>query len=243
MKTEVVDDGDLRKYRTELPNTLDDSELSVYAFRLYAHLKRRAGDTGKCFEGARKMAEHCKMSPASVVNAKKELIEKGFITVKPGDKTTSTPDTIRIVNIWEQNFRAYQTPCSPNEQPCSLGEHPVHHTVLPCSPNDHPVHVAVHKKEQEEEGTARARDTLSLLSELQENPAYRRVNVEVEYHKMTAWCAANGKQATRRRFVNWLNRIEVLPDLDLPRGSPPVAAPDHQRQLKERYEKRGHATR
>jgi hypothetical protein len=46
------------------------------------------------------------------------------------------------------------------------------------------------------------------LKELAENPAYRAINVEAELGKMTAWCAANGKQRTRRRFVNWLNRAE-----------------------------------
>jgi hypothetical protein len=46
------------------------------------------------------------------------------------------------------------------------------------------------------------------LKELAENPAYRGINVEAELGKMTAWCAANGKQRTRRRFVNWLNRAE-----------------------------------
>jgi hypothetical protein len=46
------------------------------------------------------------------------------------------------------------------------------------------------------------------LKELADNPAYRAINVEAELGKMTAWCAANGKQRTRRRFVNWLNRAE-----------------------------------
>jgi len=43
---------------------------------------------------------------------------------------------------------------------------------------------------------------------LAENPAYQGINIEAELGKMTAWCAANSKQRTRRRFVNWLNRAE-----------------------------------
>jgi len=46
------------------------------------------------------------------------------------------------------------------------------------------------------------------LKELAANPAYRAINIEAELGKMTAWCAANGKQRTRRRFVNWLNRAD-----------------------------------
>jgi hypothetical protein len=47
-----------------------------------------------------------------------------------------------------------------------------------------------------------------FLTELSGNEAYRHLNVRVEFSKMQAWCAANRKQATRRRFVNWLNRVD-----------------------------------
>jgi hypothetical protein len=43
---------------------------------------------------------------------------------------------------------------------------------------------------------------------LKANPAYAELDVETSYHKLLAWCDANGKKPTRRRFVNWLNREE-----------------------------------
>ena len=46
------------------------------------------------------------------------------------------------------------------------------------------------------------------LDQLAKAEAYRHLDVRVEYSKMQAWCAANGKQPSRRRFVNWLNRAE-----------------------------------
>lgn len=46
------------------------------------------------------------------------------------------------------------------------------------------------------------------LQELQGCIAYEGVNVRAEFAKMQTWCAANHKQPTRRRFVNWLNRCE-----------------------------------
>jgi hypothetical protein len=46
------------------------------------------------------------------------------------------------------------------------------------------------------------------LKELAANPAYDGLDVPREFSKMQAWCAANRKQATRRRFVNWLNRVD-----------------------------------
>ena len=46
------------------------------------------------------------------------------------------------------------------------------------------------------------------LAELQKNPAYAGLNVHVEANKMRAWCSANGKMPTRKRFINWLNRAD-----------------------------------
>ena len=46
------------------------------------------------------------------------------------------------------------------------------------------------------------------LTNLAENDAYRHLNVRTEFAKMQAWCGANRKEPTRRRFVNWLNRAE-----------------------------------
>lgn len=46
------------------------------------------------------------------------------------------------------------------------------------------------------------------LTQLSANPAYDGLDVRREFSKMQAWCAANRKQATRRRLVNWLNRAD-----------------------------------
>jgi len=45
-----------------------------------------------------------------------------------------------------------------------------------------------------------------FLDGLQKNPAYSMLNVRLCYHRMLAWCELNGKQPSRRRFINWLNR-------------------------------------
>jgi hypothetical protein len=44
------------------------------------------------------------------------------------------------------------------------------------------------------------------LAELQEKPAYQNLEVRVVFSKMQVWCAAKGKQPTRLRLINWLNR-------------------------------------
>jgi hypothetical protein len=47
------------------------------------------------------------------------------------------------------------------------------------------------------------------LKSLEDNPVYRGIEVRILYGKMLVWCENNGKEPTRRRFVNWLNRAEI----------------------------------
>ena len=47
------------------------------------------------------------------------------------------------------------------------------------------------------------------LAELSADPTYSHVQIEHEHGKMIRWCEAHRKQATRRRFLGWINRIEL----------------------------------
>lgn len=47
-----------------------------------------------------------------------------------------------------------------------------------------------------------------LIKELQSDPAYKDLNVELEYHKCGNWCKRNHKVLSEKRFVNWLNRAD-----------------------------------
>jgi hypothetical protein len=58
-------------------------------------------------------------------------------------------------------------------------------------------------------GAAPASDDSEWLTELQQNPAYKAINIPAERAKMLAWCQVNRKKPSRRRFLNWINRIEV----------------------------------
>lgn len=105
--THVVDAGDLRKYRTELPNIIDDLDLSVYAYRLYGHLKRRAGANGFTIEGVRGMAKHCGISPGTAAKARQELIKRELIHTEEITNDRGRFERITIVDIWAQNFAHY----------------------------------------------------------------------------------------------------------------------------------------
>jgi hypothetical protein len=48
------------------------------------------------------------------------------------------------------------------------------------------------------------------LARLANDAAYSGIPVAREFGKMANWCKVNHKLPTRSRFVNWLNRIEVI---------------------------------
>lgn len=104
MEQVIHDSGDLRKYRTELPNLYDDMALDPYQFRLLAHYKRVCGaDDGRAFEGTRTTAEHCNMSAGKVSEARTQLAELGLIAVeRDGQRLVVT-----IEDIWAENFQEY----------------------------------------------------------------------------------------------------------------------------------------
>jgi hypothetical protein len=73
--------------------------------------------------------------------------------------------------------------------------------------------------EGEEEAEAEESNTLvasdkpkptrqEFFASLRANEAYAGIDIEREFGKMTAWCNTHQKQATQRRFVNWLNRVD-----------------------------------
>lgn len=58
-------------------------------------------------------------------------------------------------------------------------------------------------------GSSQRRETdADFMARLKKSPAYLEINVETEAEKMRQWCIQNGKQPTRKRFVNWLNRCD-----------------------------------
>lgn len=141
---QIADRGDLRKYRTEVPNMVDDADLSVYAFRLYVHLKRVAGDSGRCYQSTATMAKACKMSAGMVSKAKIELVNKNLIllTIKKGEHGEFDSHLIEIKDVWAENFSKYST-YSPHEQEPSLDEqvpsHDMNGTVSPHETKNEPI--------------------------------------------------------------------------------------------------------
>jgi hypothetical protein len=113
----VVDKGAV-DYFYMTPNLVDDTPMSLSAFRLYAHLKRVAGDAGKCWQSTETLAYHCNLAPNTIVKAKRELRKLGLIVVRKAKSYHGGHpwDEITIVNIWQKNHnRYYVDPSAPHE--------------------------------------------------------------------------------------------------------------------------------
>ena len=108
--SEIEKEKDNRKYFCLIPNMINEDGLSVHAFRLYCYIKRRTGEYGKCFESSKKIAKACCMSDGSVSKAKKELKSRGLIEIRKYSRGHGEfpGDEIRIVDIWEENYKFYE---------------------------------------------------------------------------------------------------------------------------------------
>jgi predicted transcriptional regulator len=91
----------VNQYSTLIPNTLDDMGLSVYAFRLYAHIKRVVDEKGECAQAAATLADKCNISINTVTKYKQELLERDLISIEQKNIGRGKPlHVITIVDIW-----------------------------------------------------------------------------------------------------------------------------------------------
>lgn len=97
----IIDQSDLRKYRTEIPNMADD-DLPPFQYKLYAHYKR----VGLCYESVRTTAKKTMMSVGQVVKTRDWLILNGWIEMYGEDGSDDT-FIIEIVDRWLENFERY----------------------------------------------------------------------------------------------------------------------------------------
>lgn len=130
MKYKIREEHQPYRFFWMTPNIIDDTEMSLVAFRLYAHLKRVAGEDGACWQSTETIAKKCFMSAGSVSNAKKELEKLGLIRILTEKNKHGGKDyhEIVIIDIWGRNIDKFSTSSpgelasSPNEFASSPGE-------------------------------------------------------------------------------------------------------------------------
>jgi DnaD/phage-associated family protein len=100
----IIDESDLRKYRTELPNMVDDAELDPYEFRLYVHYKR----VGRCTENVETTAMKCRMSEGKVSECRQQLADKGWVRLErvPMDQSRYR-FIVHVIDRWMENFATF----------------------------------------------------------------------------------------------------------------------------------------
>ncbi|HLB31197.1 MAG TPA: helix-turn-helix domain-containing protein [Gammaproteobacteria bacterium] len=120
----VKDRSGDRKYFTQIPHLIDDAMLSPYAVRVYLRIKRRAGESGECFESVRSLADACCMSKSQAARAITELKGAGMIDVtkRKAKHGHFAGNTITIRDIWPQNIQKY---ASQNNDVSLVGTRPV----------------------------------------------------------------------------------------------------------------------
>lgn len=220
---DVIDQGDAKKYFTQIPNIVFDIGLNPQELALYAHLKRTIGANNerKCHKSTRRLAIETGMGTGSVSRAKASLqLRRGEIGNRPlirvherinphGGKPY---DEITITDIWRVNmecFTSSDVEREDGEQVPKDGEQvPNPSSIL------EPKNNSLQEDHKEERRT-------HFFNEVKANPAYAHIDVDREVHKMRAWLAlpANqGRQMTPKFVLNWLNKIEPPLDSDAALG-------------------------
>lgn len=111
--SQVKDDSSLHRFRTELPNCILYAQLSPTEFLVYCHVKRIAGDNGKCYMSHKNIAIMAGIGEKTVRRSLEILCRKNEILGIPLIKKTSrikesgSLDTClyTIVDLWPINMR------------------------------------------------------------------------------------------------------------------------------------------
>lgn len=101
----IINRGDLKKWRTEIPNLYDDIVRDPYCFRLLVHYVR----VGVTWENTETTAQKCGMSTGQVVKCREKL-EHTYHLVSLGwhkNKNSKPSRLVKVLDIWEQNFRHF----------------------------------------------------------------------------------------------------------------------------------------
>ena len=135
-----------RGFFAMVPRAIELSDLDVYAFRLYAHLKAVIGETdGECWQSTRTLASGCRMSMGKVSQAKRTLLAHGLITVRKLVVQGGRVDLIRLNDIWERNLalslEAGFVATSPASEPAESAP-PVSESVASAPPASAPAESA-----------------------------------------------------------------------------------------------------
>lgn len=130
MNQHIKDDGDLRRYYSQIPHLADD-EMDAYEMRLYVHYKRVCGRDGDCHETTETTATKCQMSERKVQQTRRTLAENGWIKVEFKGARGHTRAYVTLIDRWNDNYKHFNNETTSTPAP----DAPVH-IMHPLPPHD-----------------------------------------------------------------------------------------------------------
>lgn len=114
----ITDDGDPKRYWTQIPNIIFDLGLKPFELVLYAHLKRAAGANanGKCTKSTPTLVRETGMGAGTISRAKLSLqVKRSALSGKSLIRTKETKNPrggkkrheIVVVDIWKENMARF----------------------------------------------------------------------------------------------------------------------------------------
>ncbi|MEO7716271.1 MAG: hypothetical protein ABIY70_08705 [Capsulimonas sp.] len=112
MNTDDQPEQGRKNRRTEIPNIVYEMRLDPFAFALYSHVVKTAGEDGVCYKSTETLAEEAVMSAGKVSASKKilfapreELGGKSLLVCekKAGRHGGSPKHHMRVVDVWPDN--------------------------------------------------------------------------------------------------------------------------------------------
>jgi hypothetical protein len=220
MTENLIIDAQERKYFTMLPNVVDDLGLSVYAFRLYCHIRRVTGEDGKCWQSTETLAKASGMSVHAVVDAKRELAAANLVTIttvkRPGGGRAFHVITIR--DIWERNLK-HCTGLKSGQDDTTKGRLPTRNDDVPTGNLQVPD--VQRKKNPQEEGTGRGgRVSHTPAGENPPPPASENVAASIfrpiprTHPAIVAYKQVTGRYPRRNLHRRIVNLLGETPDIE-----------------------------
>lgn len=189
---------------TSLPHLIEDLDLDVYQFRVYAAIKRATGENGICTKSISTLAKQTKLSTRKVQSTIAELCEINPIIKKPLIKKTtrksehgdSDTNIITVTDVWKDNSNHFKE-SSGGAQYAGGGAygaggvvHAMQGGGAPCAPKEEPFkknpfkknlpppQTPPPKKEEEDEEFGRC---LKLIESIKQNYADREVPIKYSF--------------------------------------------------------------
>ncbi len=205
-------------------------ESGITAKMVMLKLADNANDEGNCYPSVRYLAAACQMTENGIRNQIKKLTAEGLVDVEIGGGRKANNYTLFPVKPEQLPLHAVDpsielTPARREGHPCTPLTPPLHGMqgtpAKLVDPNHNLTVIEPTLNHQPKQKAAAAAPTSDedWLRSLESDPTYAGIDVRREHGKLLRWCETNRKQATRRRFVNWLNRS------DRPMGATRTSSP------------------